>query len=80
MQIHTAHRYFKGDTPELRAVIGLLSKVLYIRTAVDKFRVKLKGYAERKFENSKYMMCVVTYMEDSMKVFEDKIVPEYLNE
>ena len=26
LQIHTAHEYFKGDTPEVGAVLGLMSK------------------------------------------------------
>ena len=38
---------------------------------VDKFRNKIKGYAERKFDNLKDVMCVVTDMEDPMKTFEE---------
>ena len=43
MQIHTADIYFKGDTPEAGAVLGLMSEKLYIGTDFDKFREKLKG-------------------------------------
>ena len=66
MQLHTAHRYFKGDTPAVGAVLGLLSKNIYIGTAFDKFREKPKVHMERKFDNTKYVMCVVTSMEDLM--------------
>ena len=30
MQLHTAHRYFKGDTPAVGDVLGLLSKTLIL--------------------------------------------------
>ena len=70
VQLNTPHRYFKGETSELGAVLGLLSKELDIGTAFDNFREKLKGYVERKFYNVKDVMCVVTYMEDPMKTFE----------
>ena len=80
MQLNTPHRYFKGETSELGAVLGLLSKELDIGTAFDNFREKLKGYVERKFYNVKDVMCVVTYMEDPMKTFEDNNITEYLNE
>ena len=30
VQLHTTHRYFKGDTPEVGNVLGLMSKTLYI--------------------------------------------------
>ena len=36
VQISIAHRYFKGDTLELGAVLGLLSKKLDIGTYFDK--------------------------------------------
>ena len=65
-QLHTSHEGFKGNTTEVGNVICLISEKLDIGTAFDKFREKLKGYAERKFDNTKYVMCVVTYMEDLM--------------
>ena len=34
---------------------------------------------ERKFDNTKYVMCVVTEMEDPIKNFEENI-PKYLDE
>ena len=43
---------------------------LDIGTAFDRFREKLKGYVERKFDNSKDMLCAVTDMEYPMKTFE----------
>ena len=46
----------------------------------DKFKEKLKGYAERKFDNSKYGMYVVTEIEDPVKKFEDNNMPGYLFE
>ena len=62
MQLHTSHRDFKGDTPYVGSVLGLLSEKLDNGTAFDKFRDKLNSYVERKFQNEKYLMCVVTYM------------------
>ena len=38
MQLHIAHRYFKGDTPEVGTVLGLLSEKLDIGMAFDMFR------------------------------------------
>ena len=70
VHIHTSNIYFKGDTPEVGSVLGLMSKKLYIGTSFDNFREKLKGYMERNFDNTKYVLCVVTYMEDTMKTFE----------
>ena len=63
-------KYFKGDTPEVGALLGLLYKKLDIGTAFEKFREKLKGYVERKFDNAKDVMCVVTDMDNPMKIFE----------
>ena len=73
MQLQTAHRDFKGDTPEVGAALGLLSEKLDIGTDFDKFREKLKGYVERKFDNPKDLLFVVTDMEDPMKKMERKI-------
>ena len=67
MQIHTAHRDFKDGTPEAGAVLGLLSGKLDIGTYFDKFRQIIRGYVDIKFDNSKDVMCVVTYMEDAMQ-------------
>ena len=67
MRLHTAHRYFKGDIPEVGAVLGLLSKKIDIGTDFDKFRVKPKVYVERKFDNTKDVVYVVTDMEDLMR-------------
>ena len=70
IQLHKEHKYFKGDTPEVGALLGLLYKKLDIGTAFEKFREKLKGYVERKFDNAKDVMCVVTDMDNPMKIFE----------
>ena len=43
LQLHTAHRYFKGDTLEEGSVLGLLSEKLDTGTDFDKFRDKIKG-------------------------------------
>ena len=67
VQLHTAHRKFKGGTTELGAALGVLYEKLDIGTAFDKFREKLKGYVERNFENAKDVLCVVTDMEDPIK-------------
>ena len=67
MQLHIEHRYFKGDTPEVGAVLGLLSEKLYIGTDFGKLIEKLKGYAEINIDKAKYVICVVTYMEDPIK-------------
>ena len=80
MQLHTVHRYFKSDTTEVGAVLGLLYKEIDIGTYFDRFREKIKGYTERKFENANDMICVVTYVEDTVKMFEDNNMTEYLNE
>ena len=80
VQLHIANRDFKDNTPEVRAVLGLLSKKLDIGTDFDKFREKLKGYVERKFENEKYVLCVVIEMEDQIKTFEENNMPEDLDE
>ena len=80
MQLHTAHKYFKGDTREVGTVLGLLTEKIDIEMDFDKFKEKLKGYAERKFDNSKYGMYVVTEIEDPVKKFEDNNMPGYLFE
>ena len=49
---------------------------LDIGTAFEKLRENLKGYTERNLGNAKYVMCVVTYMEDPMKNFEYKNMPK----
>ena len=67
MQLHTAHRDFKDGTPEAGAVLGLLSGKLDIGTDFDKFREKIRGYVETKFDNSKDVICVVTDIEDAMQ-------------
>ena len=67
MKLHTVHRYFKGCTPEVGAVLGLLSENLDIGTAFGKFTDNLKGYMERNIDKAKDVMCVVTNMEDQMK-------------
>ena len=79
VQLHTAHRKFKGDTTELGAALGVLYEKLDIGTAFDKFRQKLKGYVEIKFDNKKYVLCVVTDMEDPTKTFEEDNMSEYLD-
>ena len=60
VQLNPDHIYFKGDTPEVGAVLGLMSEKLDIGTDFDKFREKQKGYTERNFDNTKEIMCVVT--------------------
>ena len=64
---------------ELGAAIGLMYEKLDIGTAFDRFREKLKGYVERKFDNAKYLLCVVTDMEDPTKTFEEDNMSEYLD-
>ena len=70
MQPQTAHKYFKYVTPHVGTVLGLLYETLDIVTALEKFRDKLKDYTVRKFDNVKYVIYVVTEMEDTMKCFE----------
>ena len=67
---HSTHRELKGNTREVGTIIGLFTEKLDIGRDFDKFREKLKGYVEIKFDNTKDVMCVVTYMEDPMKMFE----------
>ena len=40
------NRNFKDDTPEVGAVLSLITKKIDIGTSFDKFRDKLKGYVE----------------------------------
>ena len=35
---------------------------------------------KRKFDNVKYLMCMLTHMEDTMKTFEGEKIPGYLDE
>ena len=46
----------------------MYEKVDVVRS-FEKFREKLKGYVDRNIVNEKYVMCVVTDMEDPMKYF-----------
>ena len=80
VKLHTEKGYFKGDKPEVGAVLGLLSKKLDIETNFDKFREKLKGYVEINLDNEKDVLCVVTCMEHPMKTFEENKTPSYLYE
>ena len=80
VQLHTFHRYFKGDTPEVGAIFGLMSGKLHIGTTSDKFREKLKSYVEINIYNAKYVMCVVMDMEDTIKTFGEYNMQKYLDE
>ena len=80
MQLHTAHRYFKGGTPGSRRCTWFTILKLDIGTYFDKFREKLNGYVERKFENEKDVFCVVIEMEEKVKSFEEYNIPEDLYE
>ena len=80
VQLHTANRYFRGNTPEVGAVLGLLSKTFDIGAAFDNFGEKLKSYVERYFENVKDVLCVLIDMEDMMKQIEDNNILGYLYE
>ena len=66
MQLHALHRYFKVDTPEVGTVLGLMSKKLDTGTAFDKLRDKLKCYMEKMLDSAKHVMCVASYMENTM--------------
>ena len=80
VHIHAAQRDFMGDTPEVGAVLGLLSEKLDTGTALDNFSDKLKGYMEGKLDNEKDVMCVVTDIENPTKTFEEGKMPKYLYE
>ena len=58
--------------PEVGAVLGLLSKKIDIGMRFYKFREKLKGYTERKFDNVKDVMCVVIDRKDPLKSLKRK--------
>ena len=78
VHLHTANTHFKGDTSVVGAVLDLMYKKLDIGTSLKKFIDRLKGYAERKFENSKNVLGVVTEMEDRMEIFEENNILEDL--
>ena len=80
VQLHTAHRYFKGDTLEVPILLGLMSNKLDLGTSFDKFRNKLKGSMERNLHNANDMMCVVTDTDDPMICFEEEENLKYLDE
>ena len=71
VHLHKLHKYFKGDKSEVGAVLGLLTKTIYTGTDFEMLRYNLKVYMERKIDNTKYLMCVVTDMEDPIKTFEE---------
>ena len=76
VQLHTAHRDFKDDTRKVGDVLGLLSEKVIYWNGFDEFRKKLRGYVERKVDNAKYVMCVVTEMGDPTKPFEEDNMPK----
>ena len=66
VQLHTIQRNFKNDTPEVGSLLGLMSKKIDIGMTFDNFREKLKGYVEINIDYVKYVICVVTDIEDPM--------------
>ena len=80
MKLHTTHRDFKVKTPEIGAVLDLMSEKLDTGMDFDKFRETLKVYMERNIENLKDVLCVVTDTEDPMKCFEEDKTPKDLDE
>ena len=66
MNLHIVHIYF-WVTHWKWALYLVYCQEENIGTGFDKFRYKPKGYTERKFNNPKYVMHVVTDMEDMIK-------------
>ena len=57
-----------------------MSEKLDIGTAFDKLIEKLKCYMDRNIDNAKDVICFVTYIDGTMKTFEEENIPKDLDE
>ena len=61
-------------------MLGLMSEKLDIGTAFDKLRDNLKCYMDRNIDNAKDVIYFVTYIDGTMKTFEEENIPKDLDE
>ena len=69
---------FKGETPELNAVLGLITKRLDQSVTFEKFQDVLKNYVLKNFHKAEDIVEMVTNLKDPFPNFETKHMPKDL--
>ena len=71
-------KYFKGETPELNAVLGLITERLDQGVTFEKFQYVLKNYVLKNFHKAEDIVEMVTNLKDPCTNFETKNIPKDL--
>ena len=71
-------KYFKGETPELNSVLGLITERLDQCVTFEKFQDVLKNYVPKNFHKAEDIVEMVTNLKDVFPNFEKKHMPKDL--
>ena len=71
-------KYFKGETPELNAFLGLITERLDQGVTFEKFQDVLKNYVLKNFHKAEDIVEMVTNLKDTLPNFETKHMPKDL--
>jgi len=66
---------FNGETPELDAVLGLLTEKMEKGDMFDRFQEKIETYALRNNKHAEDVICLITKLVDPMSDFEARHMP-----
>ena len=69
---------FKGETPELNAVLGLITERMDQCVTFEKFQDVLKNYVLKNFRKAEYIVEMVTNQKDPFPNFKTKHIPKDL--
>ena len=69
---------FKGETPELNAVLRLITEILDQGFTFEKFQDVLKNYVLKNFHKAEDIVEMVTNLKDPCTNFETKHMPKDL--
>ena len=67
---------FKGETPELNAVLGLITERLDQGVTFEKFQDVLKNYVLKNLHKAEDIVEMVTHLNDPFPNFETKHMPK----
>ena len=73
-------RDFKGETPKISAVLGLISERLDQRVTFYKFEDVLKNYVLNNFRKAEEILEIITDLNDPVTNFNTKHMPDDLTE
>ena len=71
-------KYFKGETPELNAVLGLITEMLTQGVTYEKFQEVMKNYVLKYFHKAEDIVEMVTNLKYPFPNFETKHMPKDL--